>query len=307
MTKMPGMTAFDSLGENSMVGKLGNFCIKGIYFVLVLLLFVRSGFPCNISVDGVFKTPGTPKLTDPYQLSFSTNPEILVGSYSVLKGSLEIKENEWPSNPDYCLDGETNIATSVYYSTELYQGAVYKIILTLSLPAQYYTLDNFVCTGPEPYTQEVSYIIYTPVDNPHPILDYLSNRYPSPGSMCDQCNLCQCCILPYPHKNGSPPDEGDMPDECLQGDDPSDDKPVDVASEQGCPISIYNGNNIHFGADLKFDSPFEGGFIFNRRYNSRFKTEDSERLPQSINAYGFGWTHSAPGDRRGVENERVLR
>lgn len=238
MTKMPGMTAFDSLGENSMVGKLGNFYIKGIYFVLVFLFFVSSGFPCNISVDRVFKTPGSPKLSDPYQLSFSTNPEILVGTYYVVKGPLEFKEDETPAIPDYCLDGETNITTSMHYSTEKYQGAVYKIILTVTLPSQYYTLDNFVCTGPESYDQVVSYPIYTPVDNPHPILDYLLNRYPSPEIMCDHCNLCKCCILPYAHKYGSPPDEGDMPDECLQGDDPSDDEPVDVASEKGCPISI---------------------------------------------------------------------
>jgi RHS repeat-associated protein len=70
-----------------------------------------------------------------------------------------------------------------------------------------------------------------------------------------------------------------------KGIDPSDpqDKCGNNFSRKGNPTSIYTGNKMESEKDLSVNSPFAGGFSFERFYNSQ--SED-------ISLMGYGWTHN---------------
>ncbi|MCK5165516.1 MAG: hypothetical protein KAQ72_17480, partial [Desulfobacula sp.] len=49
------------------------------------------------------------------------------------------------------------------------------------------------------------------------------------------------------------------------------------------PINIFNGNLLEKETDFVFNSPFEGGLVFKRYYNSQSASDST---------IGFGWTHN---------------
>ena len=86
-----------------------------------------------------------------------------------------------------------------------------------------------------------------------------------------------------------PLEYGNAEDGCYHdpldtGRDPKDPKrDCRVASEKGDPISLYTGNSVESTWDLRFTSPFSGGLIFKRFYNSQSET---------ATPMGYGWTHN---------------
>ncbi len=67
------------------------------------------------------------------------------------------------------------------------------------------------------------------------------------------------------------------------GRDPKGKINCNNVAEKGDPVSIYTGNLVESEADLDVPSPFAGGLIFKRFYNSRSEV---------VSPMGYGWTHN---------------
>ena len=249
--------------------------------ILTLLLSMIPAHACQ-DVEDIFDVPENPAISTPlYRIDSYTVSEPVCGNFNILSGPIRIYEQLVCQ--DCCMNHGTSedVFTYVQVPTESYAGCVRQITIGLTLSNMQWYFEYWQCLE-NFYLAETGASFWTPADNPHPILEYLEKRYPFDGA----------CIAPFEHEDGPPPDEGELPDQSLNGRSPQKDKPVEDPGEKGEPISIYNGNNIHAATDLSLNSPFENGFKFKRFYNSRFKTEDIEKLPPALGSFGHGWTNT---------------
>lgn len=112
-------------------------------------------------------------------------------------------------------------------------------------------------------------------------------------------------VAQFPYVGSGLDDDEDGVDNCfdhcrtLPNDDPGCKPPLDPSvtqnqymgdSQEFCrqnmkadPINIFNGNHFEQETDLVFSSPFEGGFTFQRFYNSKSKINK---------AVGYRWSHN---------------
>lgn len=92
----------------------------------------------------------------------------------------------------------------------------------------------------------------------------------------DNKDYCENTLsLSVPNSNGC--------SDIQMGNDPQELCPIKAMSQKANPISIYNGNQYESFTDVALNTPFQGGLVFKRYYNS---------LSEYEGTMGYGWTHS---------------
>ncbi len=278
---------------------------KRVHFLLILLFFLGFAItPANVTacsdVDEIFG--GVSRVWNQFgdlkkiTIRSIFYEEVETFSGYVIDGPIKFDYYEAPCGGYHACDGLTGVSPHIanwwngfWCKIRPYSGPVLKIKISFSwlnrgcIPE----FENYVAVDCEytysPYNTG-PLTIYTPLDNPHPIVDYLLNRYKAGA-----------CIQPFEVKE-PPPDEDKAPEPAEHGEDPELEKPEGDPGKQGEPISIYSGNNIHLAKDLSLPSPFYGGLVVKRWYNSRFREDDIQDFDdwqlKALKAHGYGWSNN---------------